>query len=48
MPSGLEAFHRVAEIGAPERRIHITGGPFLPSAAGPWKWAIVAGPESRL
>jgi hypothetical protein len=24
----------------------ITGGPFLPAAAGPWKWAIVAGPDN--
>ena len=26
----------------------ITGGPFLPAAAGPWKWAMVAGPDNPL
>ena len=33
---------------APFSASQITGGPFLPSTAGPWKWAIVAGPESPL
>jgi hypothetical protein len=25
----------------------ITGGPFLPCAAGPWKWAMLAAPTAR-
>jgi hypothetical protein len=34
--------------GAPFSLNQITGGAFLPSDAGPWKCAIVAGPESPL
>ena len=34
--------------GLPLGLSQITGGPFLPAAAGPWKWAMVAGPDSPL
>ena len=37
-----------AWTGLPLGRSQITGGPFLPCAAGPWKWAMVAGPDSPL
>src|SRR5271167_1996095 len=30
--------------GLPFSVSQMTGGPFLPAAAGPWKWAMVAGP----